>query len=259
MLEDRSYDPDLAIAREHFPTHSTVHKFGRNAAVGTTLVPVAIGGVYQTPTEDKTIVIVSSDANDTAAGTGAREVTVTYLDSNFEQQTATLALNGTSESTETITGVRRLYRAYVSKSGTYATAAASSHAGVLTLREPGAGATWAVIDHSDGIGMSQTQIAAYTVPAGKTAYMRTINYSVDSGKNVNLRFFQRQCCDCVEAPYSAMRLLNAYDGLTDTNEFTHGTYEMIPEKTDIGFMAVVAVGTAVVSAEFEMILVDNED
>ncbi len=43
--------------------------------------------------------VYSEDANDTAAGTGVQEVTIKYIDSNFDQQTAILATNGGSVNT----------------------------------------------------------------------------------------------------------------------------------------------------------------
>lgn len=36
-------------AEEYGDNADIVHKFGRNSAVGTSFVPVCIGGVYQTP------------------------------------------------------------------------------------------------------------------------------------------------------------------------------------------------------------------
>ena len=56
------------------PGHSWVQKFGKNQAVATTIVPIAIGGVYQTPTTAVTLEVISDDADDAADGTGARNI-----------------------------------------------------------------------------------------------------------------------------------------------------------------------------------------
>ena len=46
------------------------------------------------PTTNKTIQVISSDVNDTSAGTGARTIRVTYLDLAGAEHTADYALNG---------------------------------------------------------------------------------------------------------------------------------------------------------------------
>ena len=67
----------LNVQRGNVPGASVVHKFGRNAAV-TTMAPIAFGGVYQTPqpASATTLRVKAGNTNDTAAGSGAREITI---------------------------------------------------------------------------------------------------------------------------------------------------------------------------------------
>ena len=173
-----------------------------------------------------------------------------------------MATNGTSESSETVTDVWRLYRAWVSKSGTYATQATASQQGAITIAvTDGAkgGDVWASIPEigTTGLGIGQSLIGMYTVPKGKTAYITSSTLSVDSNKAADLYFFARTNIDETAAPYSGtMRLKNLYIGVTGIQEIQHKTYEKYEELTDIGFFAIGALNDDI-SVEFELYLLEN--
>ena len=251
----------IEVAKGSVAGHSLVHKFGRNSAVSTTLVPVCDGGFYRTPVPSAavTLAVISDDANDTAAGTGAREVTLVYLDATGSQQTGTIATNGLTESTGTITGVWRLLRAWISSSGTYASQTAASQNGTITIRVASAGATWGSIPEvgTTGFAVGQSLIGCYTVPLGKTAYILSSILTVDSNKTADLYFFKRENSLDESSPYSGvLRIQNVYTGIVGVHEITHTTHESYPALTDMGWMA-VAASAADVSAEFELLLVDD--
>ena len=246
------------VSRGNVPGHRIVHKFGHNGAV-TALTPVCDGGVYQTPTAAVTIAAISDDVDDTAAGAGAQQLTIEYLDSDFVEQIGTLEMNGTTETTETILDVLRIVRAYVSRSGTYATSAAGSQQGTITFKVASAGATWGTIPEIgvSGMGVGQSLIGAYTVPAGHTAYVLTTQASVEvSGtKSADIYFFARSNADDVTTPFSgAMRMKSLVGSVAGVNQANHKSYEAYAAKTDIGFMA-FASSSAAVSVDFEMLLV----
>lgn len=262
FLKYMNYDFFLKVSRGLVAGHTTEHKFGANLSVGTTLVPVCYGGIYRTPTSTVTLEAISDDANDTAAGTGAREITLVYLDSNCDVQTGTMAMNGLTATTDTVTGVFRLIRLYVSSSGTYAdpNTPAFSQNGTITVRVSGAGATWAQIPEigTTGNAVGQSLIGCYTVPNGKTLYMLEPIITVDSGKTVDLYFFKRENVDDMTTPYSPLRLQNFYSGLQGgPYPIPHKTNESYAAKTDLIWMATVTSGTAEVSVEFEFLLIDN--
>jgi hypothetical protein len=86
---------ELQISRGQVGWHEPVHKFGFNAAVGTGLETVwAEGGLYSYLGTASTLYISSSSTDDTGAGTGARTVTVSGLDNNFDEKIETVTLNG---------------------------------------------------------------------------------------------------------------------------------------------------------------------
>ena len=251
-------------SRGNIAGYTTIHKFGSVTLTGTALTPVCEGGFYRTPQVGSVVEICcwSDDTNDTAAGSGAREVTIQYLNSSGVLTTGTMATNGTSESSETVTGVWRIVRAWVSSSGTYATQTAASQAGSITIAVTDGSKTgdvWASIPEigATGMGVGQSLIGIYTVPAGKTAYMLTANLAVDSNKSVDLYFFARTNIDETAPPYSGtMRLKNLYTGVTGITQIMHETNDSYPELTDIGFFAIGANGDTI-SVEFELLLKDN--
>jgi len=112
-----------------------VHKFGA-ANLTTTIAPITYSGVYQTPMTAQSLEFVSSNANDISTGSGAREITVIGLDSSWNEVSQTVITDGTTP-VALNTDLIRLYRWYVSQSGTYATQSMGSHAGILTIRAAG--------------------------------------------------------------------------------------------------------------------------
>lgn len=236
---------------------SVVHKFGRNSAVGTTFVPVAMGGAYRTPQTATTLRIKAGNANDTAAGSGARKVMIQGLDGTGALVSEELETNGISAGTASTNSFLRLFRAWVSESGTYATQTTGSHTADVVVEDSGGTDDWAVIDATD-YPRGQTEVAAYTVPLTKTAYIMSISMSVDSTQPADLILLQRGSILDSAAPYDAMRMQIQYTGLASPASLKPktplGPYSAL---TDIVFMAKVGVSTGTVEVDFEILLLDD--
>jgi len=230
-------------------------KFGNIVGLTTSLTPVSTAGVYQTPTALTSLELVSSSASDTSAGAGARAVVVIGIGTDYAEVSETVVTNGTT-AVALANQYYRVYRAYVSESGTYASASAASHVGTITLRVSGAGATWAQIPLTGSFGLGQTGIAAYTVPAGKVLYIDAISFSVNSTKAVDLIMFQRPEIDTVAAPYGAMRVVRQYSGLETTGTIQFKYPLEFDAYTDVGFLAKATSGTADLSVQMDGILLD---
>lgn len=255
--------PWLDVARGLKSGFTPVKKFGRNPAIGTTFAPVALGGVYQTPQSSAATALrikAGGNANDTAAGTGAREVTLIGLDENFEEVTEAVATAGVSASSATTTTFTRLFRAFVSASGTYATASAGSHADDIVIENAAGGTDWATLDATD-FPKGQSEIGAYTIPAGKTGYVKLRNVSIESTKTMDLVFFSRLNADETAAPYSAMRAQSVVAGVAGGSIETFGSVEIpfgpYAGPCDVGFMGRVTSSTAKVAVEFEIFVLDE--
>lgn len=104
--------------------------------------------------------IVSSSVNDTLAGTGARTVTVFYLDSLYVAQVVTLNMNGTTPVALPV-NVMRINGVVVATSGTFG----GTNIGNISVRDAGGlGATYAYMV----AGVSMSRSSMFTVPAGNS-------------------------------------------------------------------------------------------
>lgn len=129
---------------------------------------------YDTIMTPITMSIVSDNAADTAAGTGAQSVQVQYLDSSFIRKIAILEMNGTTPVAmpEDLIGVNDMRLLAAGNTGT--------NAGSITLENGSIGAFIAP-------GQSVARQAVQTVPAGKTWIAQGFFASVNTGDAVNVR------------------------------------------------------------------------
>jgi hypothetical protein len=250
-------DVALDTSRGGIGGRTALYKFGANPAVaGTSTEAVSLLGTLNLLTAATTVrVKAGGNANDTAAGSGARTVTVVGLNSSWVETSDVLTLAGASASAAGVVSFIRIYRAYVETSGTYATLGAGANTGQITIENSGGGTD--LLDIAAGFG--QTQYAAYTIPAGKTGYLVNASATVESVKPMNLSLFQRRSADDVTSPYSAKRLVMTFAGLTGyaQRSFTN-FYPSFPARTDLWWEVNNPGGTAgSCSADFGLTLVDD--
>jgi len=82
-----------------FVAKQSYAKFGYNPDIDTGTVPEDVwsaGGTMVWPSSAAVASVVSSDANDAAAGTGAQEIVLVGIDGNSDEVRETVALNGTT-------------------------------------------------------------------------------------------------------------------------------------------------------------------
>ena len=239
--------------------YSVIQKFGTSITVGTGFAPVAIGNVYQMPVVGSatTLRVKAGNVNDDVAGTGAQEVTLQGLDETGALVEETLDTAGTSASSPTSATFIRLFRAYVSEAGAYATASAGGMAADVVIENGAGGTDWLTISDTD-FDRGQSQVACYTVPLGKTAYIQSFDVSVDikAAKPVSLLLMQRRNILQTAAPFSTWRLVDEYTGIESemrrTREVPLGPF---PALTDIVWFA-KADATSGVSINTAIMLVD---
>ena len=79
------------IAEGNVDDHASTHILGHNDDIDNAVEDIwEPGGSYTFPSSAMQMEVVSSDAEDTAAGPGARTVMIHYLDSNYDEQTEVL-------------------------------------------------------------------------------------------------------------------------------------------------------------------------
>lgn len=230
-------------------------KFGRNLAVGTEYQPVAVGGSYRTPQVSGAtrLRVRAGNLNDTAAGTGARAITVYGMDANGDWINEEIATAGASAGPYTTKTFIRVFRAFVTQSGTYATELIGSHAADIVIEDEAANACATI--SADGFPRGQSQIAAVTVPRNYEMFITNSIITIESTKVVSVALFQRAGVLETTAPYQAMRIVEEFTGLTSQLVHVHAeTIGPIAQLTDVGYMAKTTAQTADVSISFGYIM-----
>ena len=154
---------EMKVAAGIMPGASYIEKFGRNAAVASGVQePIWDGsGVYSYPTNGRIHEIESTDADDAGAGAGARTVEIQGLDENYLQATETVTLISANP-VDTKYLYSRIFRMRVMTAG-----ASETNEGVITATAK----TDATVTAQINVGNGQTNMAIYTIPAGKTGYL----------------------------------------------------------------------------------------
>jgi hypothetical protein len=162
------YEPfNLQVARNQIAYHSPIEAFGFSAAIGSTALgpmwegQTQSGGFYTYPSSAAQLVLVSDSASDNTT----RSIVINGLDANYAIQQEIIALNGTSNVTTTksflrINGMEMLN---------------STNTGNITASI--SSTVYAKINA--GIGL--TQMSIYTVPAGYTFYLSSVQVDASIG------------------------------------------------------------------------------
>ena len=165
-------------------------------------------------------------------------VHVLGLDENFEEVEDTFTISGNS-ATGTVS-FKRVYRAYIDGIIANQTQIRVSRGATEVLRI--------------NIGKSQTLMAIYTVPAGKTAYLMqgstTCAGSADATIDMFVRYFGQ----------TSFRIGHTAEVSGPGGQYLYqfGVPIRIPEKSDLDIRAEVRSNNARVTAVFDILLVDNE-
>ena len=110
-----------------------------------------------------------------------------------------------------------------------------------------------VIGSGTTTGLGQTQLALYTIPAGKTGYLTNWNIGVAPANNaVTVTLLSRELDG--SAPFRSRDIVDTVGGYTTHN---YSIPLRFPEKTDIEVRG-TGDTSSVISSSFDIILVDNE-
>ena len=248
-----AYEPfELQVARGQVDGHKALFKFGINGDVGTSVETVwAQGGTYVYPASATVMKISSSSADDAAAGTGARTISIAGLDANYNEISETVILDGQT-AVNTVNSYLRISRMFVVTAGSGATAAGTIYAGTGTVTSGVPATVYGMI----ALNANQTQMAFWTVPAGYTLYLTGVFYTsgnTNANAWTNFQLIQRPLGG-VFRQQSSSRVPGNGDFVVDLH-----TPIAFTEKTDIEVRAVASTSPSNVSAEFEGIYIKNPD
>jgi hypothetical protein len=200
------------IAQSGITNHSIVNILGRRqdisadsdiwSTTATTMVyPVDAG---------EQVTVVSSSASDTSAGTGARIITLEYLDATGNEQTTNITLNGTTPVNSTPTNIRFINMAYVSSTGT-----GLLNAGNISIYKTGTAASvYAYIP----VGFNNDLSAIYMVPLGKKLYINNLVCGLAGpNKYGNIVLFTNNIGDTVLNNFIPQSIVKLFQGSISIN------------------------------------------
>lgn len=160
------------IARGNVRGAYPVATYGRVTTAGAatkTLVRSQDGTVLSVPGGVQ-MSIVSTSANDTAAGTGARTIVMVYLNGDLDTSVEVITLNGTTPVNTVATDIRWVQNIYVATAGTGAAAA-----GVISI------SAGAVVHSRIAVGDRTSTNSFFRVPRGKRFYVDALYGGSSSG------------------------------------------------------------------------------
>ena len=247
----RSLPMEIDIASGKVAGFSIVNKVGRNPDIDTGTVPEDVwdngGGTYTGfPTGSaETVQVLSSSTDDASAGIGARTIRITGLDANYAIISETFTLNGTTPVTGSLSFIR-VHTAAVLTAGSN-----NFNVGVITVRHS---TTTTNVFMGLQIGTNQSNSSGYTVPAGKTAYMRKIHGSIRGGTSAAV-----DAVIWTRAFNAAPRLRRPFT-IANTDRFLDEIYGglVFTEKTDIILRVTASsANNADVVAGYDLLLIDD--
>lgn len=230
----------LQVARDQIQGHSGVIVFGYNPDLDTSEESVwPDGGTIAHPTVASVLDIVSSDAADASAGTGARTVYIEGLDGDYNIVSEIVTLNGTTN-VSTVEEYLYINQFYVVTAGS-----GGANAGTITAKLS------TTLYDLIAIGYNQRTTAHYCIPAGYTGYMTTgvITAGQASGSTAVTAFLKQHGPDGILRVGAVTTLNNG------SIQYDFETPYVIPEKNCVGASAVGASANNSVSAYFNIVLV----
>jgi hypothetical protein len=234
----------LAVQQGKVPGYSMVNKFGYNSSIGSGAFETIweTGDDYPWQSTAVTVDVVSDDTNDDVAGTGARTLRIQGLDGSYNLVEETVDMDGTTTVTTTQTFLR-VFRMSVETAGT-----SGNNIGNISATYTGGSDVAATITSGNG----QTLMCLYTIPAGYTGYLLSLNVSSGKDQEMDFKFIQRDN-GIANAAFQTKQFLNVRGGQTTV---IFNAINVIPQKSDI-YVSGKASSTSSASASFDLLLVQD--
>lgn len=189
---------------------------GTVATSATTNVPVR-ATTYTEPASNAQRSIASASANDTSAGTGARQVKITYLDSTGAgPYTETVTLNGTSAVNTAASNI-----CFIEKLEVVSVGSGGANAGVITLYSTTGGGGSAV--GTIAASANRTLWAHHYVPTSKTCNVTSIEGNNNNASNGAIVTLQAKTLGVATAPDLIVSDYVRIGGGTPNTVRTYGT------------------------------------
>lgn len=225
----------LDVSRGAIPNAFSVHKFGANFDIDQADDPESVwtgGGLYpwSSFSSAQTIYCLSTSASDTTT------LTIEGLDADYNEQSETVTLTGTTAVTTANTYIRVFRMTYD-----------AANVGDITARVTSA--TGTVVAQIDA-GYAQTLMAVYTIPAGFTGYMVALDATIDGTKACQMLMYHR----LTGKPFRIAHIAESEGHY----RYDFRTPLKLPEKTDVDIRVNEVSGNdARVTANFDIVLIKD--
>lgn len=240
---------EAALGRRQGYTTWNKWAYNPDIDIGTETV-WSTGGTFTRIVTARTLSIVSTSANDTSAGTGARTIGITGVDANWNEQTVVVTLNGTTPvvTTETWLGVNRI--------SVYSAGSGGTNAGVITATAT----TEATIQSEIPVGLGTTQTGFFFVPQNHQVLMDWLYVSLykASGTPPNITVKMFVTSDVSNAKYEVFR--DWIDGSFENHaELNPSQPFVVGEKSLIEFQITTDQNNTEVQLRFSFVQVRDVD
>lgn len=252
----------LSIASGDVTGSSFVHKFGQAPDFDTTDNEVTVwdgandGGINQMVYTFSATAAIDSISSSNTGDTGT--VSIQGLDTNFALVTQTVTLNGQTR-VALGTSLLRAFRMSNTSSATFLGEIYVYENTAITSGVPNDKTKIRIVVN----GANQTLMAVYTIPAGKTGYVRDFYASTAGASKTSEYIIKLKARLYVSGAYRAWltkHLTAISDAGTSYIKHDYIEPEVFPEKTDIIMTAQATAGGATgctIAAGFDIVLVDN--
>jgi hypothetical protein len=251
-LNDTTEPFELQVARGQIDRHKIVHVFGHNPDVDTNGQETiwTYGGILTHPSTALQMKVSSNNANDTAAGTGARTVIVYGLDANFDEVQEVVTLNGQTAVTMTAS-LLRVNSVMVASTGTDSPVDSNIGQIFVGTGTVTAGVPATVYGHI-AAHEGQSLTAHYTVPRNYTAYIRF--GSISSGTQGGSAYVVGR----LKIHINNFAVTGAVVSLSSNSiPFPFDLPIKVNEKSCISATAETSANNEQVSASFQLLLISN--
>lgn len=160
------------IVEGNVPGHGRYGKMATCLAPASEIDVFGANIAYVFPTGAMQMEVVSSDANDTSAGTGVRTIRIWYLKSDYSEATTDVILNGTTPVATSVSDIFRVNNVRVLTTGTGYKAA-----GNIDVRHLSDTPIYSRIN----TGNTRARSSIFTVPLNKTYFIDEIKVSCIKG------------------------------------------------------------------------------
>lgn len=231
----------INVSRGLVPGASRLQKVGYNPAVSTSDVTVwSETASVSYPTVASTVKVSCGSSSDTSAGTGARTMRISGLDSFFNPISEVITLNGQTPVISTLSYYRIIFL-QVLTAGSGDTNVGTIYVGTGSVSS-GIPST---IYNTIGPSFNRSLSAFTTIPAGSTGYLLDIGYGSTALDSTTMKFLLR----ANGGVWQTARILIGLGGQLDSK-----LPVAIAAGTDMEVRASTVTDPAIVTAEMELLI-----